>query len=166
MARSLMAYTLPLLISLSVVGAFSADSVVLRASPSRGAVPAVRKPPLLAEAPASRSSKPVMTAAVLNTFLTTVRSWGGKYGPDNILGIPSLVPCIIFFSIFCTYLTGVLATMQGAWIGAFKLIYAGAIAGVISRTVPQTVQRPGYPVPQHPKVRRRRGTGRDTCRGM
>ena len=152
MARSLMAYTLPLLISLSVVGAFSADSAVLRASPSRGAVPAVRKPPLLAEAPAARSSKPVMTAAVLNTFLTTVRSWGGKYGPDNILGIPSLVPCIIFFSIFCTYLTGVLATMQGAWIGAFKLIYAGAIAGVISRTVPQTVQGPATLCRSTPKL--------------
>ena len=26
--------------------------------------------------------------------------------------------------------------MQGAWIGAFKLIWAGAIAGVISRTAP------------------------------
>ena len=63
--------------------------------------------------------------------------WGGKYGPDNILGIPSLVPCLIFFTIFAVWLTGALATMQGAWIGAFKLIWAGAIAGVISRTAPQ-----------------------------
>ena len=60
--------------------------------------------------------------------------WGGKYGPDNILGIPSLVPCLIFFTVFAIWLTGVLATMQGAWVGAFKLIWAGAIAGVISRT--------------------------------
>ena len=62
--------------------------------------------------------------------------WGGKYGPDNILGIPSLVPCLIFFTVFAVWLTGALATMQGAWIGAFKLIWAGAIAGVISRTAP------------------------------
>ena len=62
--------------------------------------------------------------------------WGGKYGPDNILGIPSLVPCLIFFTVFAVWLTGVLATMQGAWVGAFKLIWAGAIAGVISRTAP------------------------------
>ena len=46
------------------------------------------------------------------------------------------MPCLIFFSIFGVWLTGVLATMQGMWIGAFKLIWAGAIAGVISRTAP------------------------------
>jgi len=130
-----MAYTLPLLISLSVAGAFSPDSVVLRGSKPRHAAPALRKSTLLAEAPARRSTVPnMMTTMIANTNIFLSRTWGGKYGPDNILGIPSLVPCLIFFTIFAVWLTGALATMQGAWIGAFKLIWAGAIAGVISRT--------------------------------
>ena len=54
MARGVMAYTLPLLISLSVAGAVSPDSVVLRGSKPRHAAPALRKSTLLAEAPARR----------------------------------------------------------------------------------------------------------------
>jgi len=135
MGRAVMAYTLPLLISLSVAGAFSADSVVLRGSQQqRFAAPALRKRLLVADASARSSTPSMMTTIITNTNIFLARTWGGKYGPDNIFGIPSLVPCLIFFSIFGVWLTGVLATMQGMWIGAFKLIWAGAIAGVISRT--------------------------------
>ena len=137
MGRAVMAYTLPLLISLSVAGAFSADSVVLRGSQQqRFAAPALRKRILVADASARSSSPSMMASIITNTNIFLARTWGGKYGPDNILGIPSLVPCLIFFTVFAVWLTGVLATMQGAWVGAFKLIWAGAIAGVISRTAP------------------------------
>lgn len=77
MGRAVMAYTLPLLISLSVVGAFSADSVVFRGSQQRPAVPALRKAHLVAATPAQRSSTPnMMTKIIANTniFFAGVRT--------------------------------------------------------------------------------------------
>ena len=76
MARGVMAYTLPLLISLSVAGAFSPDSVVLRGSKPRHAAPALRKSTLLAEAPARRSTVPnMMTTMIANTNIFLSRTW-------------------------------------------------------------------------------------------
>jgi hypothetical protein len=76
------------------------------------------------------------------------------------------VPCLIFFTVFAVWLTGVLATMQGAWIGAFKLIWAGAIAGVISRTAPpQPVQTSDPALPPLRRPLRPARPGGSSCAG-
>jgi len=122
---------LPLLISLGVVVAFSAESALVLGQAPRPLGARFRKTPLVAEAPHVGGSG---LASLRHPFIAMAQLTT-NYGPDRIFGVPSLVPCLIFFGIFCTALTKVLAGMQGAWVGAVKLIYAGAIAGIISRTM-------------------------------
>ena len=49
-------------------------------------------------------------------------------------GVPSMVPALVALSAVMWYLTVVLGTMSGPIIGGIKLVYAGAIAGIISRS--------------------------------
>ena len=77
MGRAVMAYTLPLLISLSVAGAFSADSVVLRGSQQqRFAAPALGKRVLVAHTSARSSTPSMMTTIITNTNIFLARTWG------------------------------------------------------------------------------------------
>lgn len=49
-------------------------------------------------------------------------------------GVPPMVPSLVALSAVMWYLTVVLGTMSGPIIGGIKLVYAGAIAGIISRS--------------------------------
>ncbi len=51
---------------------------------------------------------------------------------DQIFGVPTLMPSIILSGAFCLWFTGVLGQTAG-WYG-LKLVYAGAVAGIISRS--------------------------------
>ena len=90
MGRAVMAYTLPLLISLSVAGAFSADSVVLRGSQQqRFAAPALRKRLLVADASARSSTPSMMTTIITNTNIFLARTWGSWLTVCPRRGFPS-----------------------------------------------------------------------------
>ena len=93
MGRAVMAYTLPLLISLSVAGAFSADSVVLRGSQQqRFAAPALRKRMLVADTSARSSTPSMMATIITNTNIFLARTWGILLTVAPALGAASKRP--------------------------------------------------------------------------
>lgn len=49
-------------------------------------------------------------------------------------GVPSIFPMLTALSVVAWYLTIALGSMSGPIVGGVKLVYAGAIAGIISRS--------------------------------
>ena len=53
---------------------------------------------------------------------------------SKILGVPKIVPTLVALAVLGYWITTVLGTMSGPVIGGVKLVYAGAIAGIVSRS--------------------------------
>lgn len=60
---------------------------------------------------------------------------GGEYGSDQIFGVPTLVPMVAIFSVLGTWFAHFLSLQSGAVASSVILLYAGAVAGVISRSM-------------------------------
>lgn len=52
----------------------------------------------------------------------------------KILGVPKIVPTLTILAVIGYWITTILGTMSGPIIGGVKLVYAGAIAGIVSRS--------------------------------